>query len=1651
MRKIGVLFFFLLLVCGIFSCSGKRPNGGTFEFDITVKAIQKNAGVEILSGENVIAAGRTDESGAAEFNSLQNIGAFIVRVCGGTVDLVSSDEAVAWNGCMEKSVETGESGKITATVDFVSTFIEKYSSESSAGEWFSYLDISGDAYPELQSSLTDATKRWLWIQSLAKIAESISRANETVPETQFSTENLLNLLFDDLTDDNVINGSTSAKFGTLPVNAAVLKSFAADYAGEVSDRFSEAELKEWSDKLRNSNAAFLGGENSGGSAVKITITAYPEGMEGSDPEYFSGNVVVEAAAEPESSIISLICFANGGKMSDSDEKAAFFKGVFSSVGIDAEEVLIRCEASNGIDVVVEEKSILVNNDAPVIGAHFYEAGTNIVTGTEENPAKGKVDLKVSALHEKYAVGEVSCSIENYSMVNTAGADYQYNAVVNTAELPEGKNILHCDATVNRKRFGADFDFHVKNTVAVTVKPFIVNALGKVKSVDADCGNGFKGHYTELGGIKLKRGQICTISVSGGVFQSVTLSADSKDLREFNGTLSAVVIPESDADIVVTPITTIDEIVYSSRIASGADKNGAFAESKAALLNHFSNSFKWSDEPKNTKSMDGNTKYFILLAGLENLAYFLEMQINSEHGAYGIGNILTLLRDDYSDLTFDGKKNKSKLVFGTEKTFELDSNFFRYYYATAVKRFLQSSFNKTNITNIGSILNQISMNSDQFLFPAGSETIAIESDGPVVEIESFRNLLEYIPAEERESDDVAGELGFYLPAGEESAYKTTKYPYFAKAFVLNFILKPRNGNFIDLNSLAVSENDSARFEYTRLKPSEIQGDGFTDRSIEFSYLVEYDDSERAANEKQIEFSVSAGDAAFNESSASVKTFLDSQAPLVGLSLPENTVTNGNDGFKIMFEVSDNALSEVEYCIGKISAGTDAGTGGEAEVKKTVKCAADTFSEPKTGYASEMESQMIKEFIDEAVENGTVSEVDGKYEFRITATDRAGNRRSAVREFEVDTAPPAIFRVYSYNTKNNLYLFDSLDNFPHWPYLTKATSTKVDLYADADVETWNVRMICCPKGSDSYGFFTECAAGEEEVFSRNDLKLNETAVFEGLSEVAECKGTVQACDKVGNCTEWKNLNYSLEELVSYINNPQQHYRLPEIWFAVDAVAPKMSTIDVVTQECVNNSSQFMLGGCTTVPKCQSGGGDLIILKTEYPRILVEYENNEAEFVTVRSLEGAWADRTCTMKCENKFYCDLRGSRNGYNNFKLTACDLIGNCKEDNISENMDMSIVEPINLKLSQGFFTEQKSTKISWTEKSGVSYTCKISKNGDTSYSRNCTNGQTIKKADLSGSGSYTISVNSSSSSTGRSDQISFVYFDTSDLSTVFTPVTKQFLKKNDSFKFESSISSVDNLAKITRIEYYLYGLYKNGQNTGTGEYLIAGTGYPDPISGFRNTVSARLNLDVYGQLRNLRAKITFADGSVITRNTTEQQAGSFLYCLLGSGEKLDDVRMDFSNNQLLVKYNKPDCLSENDYKLSLKTQIPSRCSNIPLGKRTENAVPDHFSVSEGSGNFSVSATHTLYSGHKHCIGDGSCMVGAGCYADIHAFSKDTAAIVTITPTNKSYSVKASSFDWNSVPVTWDHVGTAVSCNKCTLLPASVSCEAGESETLVLKK
>ncbi|HSW59545.1 MAG TPA: hypothetical protein VLJ60_02035, partial [bacterium] len=297
------LFLTALIPVVFFSCDTKRPDVENLEYSLTVNSVQNGAAVEVLDKETVIVSGTTDDKGTVKFSELKEVKALTVKVCKGTVALVSSADPVAWTGCNQADFVPEDKQEIVLTVDFLSTFISKYDSETSTEEWMAYLSLTTLTSPALQTSLTDSTKRYLWYQGIAKIAENVSKANSVTPETMYSTENLLNLLLADLADDAVINGSTEAKFGTLNVEALILKSVLADAIPEVSETFKTADLKTWTDKIRYSDAKFLGGSGGDVDSEKPVIEIEtPE-----DGGIVFGTVEVKATATDNVRVTSLNC------------------------------------------------------------------------------------------------------------------------------------------------------------------------------------------------------------------------------------------------------------------------------------------------------------------------------------------------------------------------------------------------------------------------------------------------------------------------------------------------------------------------------------------------------------------------------------------------------------------------------------------------------------------------------------------------------------------------------------------------------------------------------------------------------------------------------------------------------------------------------------------------------------------------------------------------------------------------------------------------------------------------------------------------------------------------------------------------------------------------------------------------------------------------------------------------------------------------------------------------------------------------------------------------------------------------------------------------------------------------------------------------
>ena len=1563
MKKIFYFFVSCFVVFSFaVSCAGKRPENGILEFNLSVRSIQKNALVEVLSGETVIIAGKTDEKGEVNFESMQNIGDLRIKVCGGAIDLISSKEPVAWNGCMEKSVRASEDVEVTAVVDFLSTFIEKYRSETSLSEWFEYLDISGDVFPELQSSLTDATKRYLWHQAFAKIAETVSVANNTSPETQFSTENLLLLLSADLTDDNVINGSTYAKFGSAVVSAAFMKGFVADFLSEVSGRFSTAELKEWSEKIRTSQAAFLGGKEGGESGISIDISVYPEGNKGAEPEYFSGAVAVEAKAGPENMIVTLNCSADGKKLADKDEKAASFKGSFTTENIEEEkEVVIRCEASNGITLETVEKRISVNNEAPSVQVYFYRHGTLESTATEDDPARNTIDIKAEAAHKRYAVEDLSCFIEGYTSEDESSTSYQYKAVLDTGKLPDGKNILECFVSVNMRKYKFSFPFYTKNTVLVKVRAFVTNPLRDFEKIYASCGGGANdrmGDGSALSGdeIKVKLGQVCVVNVSGGLYEPVV--SENADAKRFNGVLSAVFIPVSDEDIVVTPLTTIGAYIFENRRNSGnvLDEE-LYQQVSEHLLQHLSHAFTWIEEPLNTNAADSMTKYFVLLAGFEYLAYFMEENIGSEHGIYDVSNVLQLLHEDYKDTVFDGKNGGTQLFFGEDsgKT-EIDPNFFRYYYALSIKRFLSSPFNETVFTQLGSVIGNIASNSDQFLFPAESTPIPVDSSGPKIEIIGFHDLFE---SEDEANSDIIGDLRSYTK-GEFVQYdpKNGIIPHFAKAFLVKFRVSPENGILVDLKSVALKSKDpDFVFRIKMIEPQSIENSGFSAQSREFVMLAEYSDDGGVPMEKQLSFSISAQDIAYNPSEKDASAFLDNKKPVLHLDHPEGTVRS--EDVKISWNVSDSMVESIKIILSKWE-------------KEDI-----VIFEEESESCYPGECNLSAERFAEAVQDaGFVgSGADGLYKITLSATDHAGNHSILYGSFKVDTTPPEVPLV-RLESDGRVLLKNSVMNKNYF------TVSLID--PDEDVDRWALKVSCSvADGSLAQDKIGGYVAPDESLDFFNLLTTANDA------ETVECQGFVSVCDEVGNCF---NGDF-VEPLGSVFIDSR-----PPVFISYD-------TEQSVFTECVDSYSNFSIGRCSSLPNCFSGGN--IILGPKKPQILFTYADNfsapENMLVFIKSSEVGWI-KNCSYvpnvnqngpqgDC-NKFYCDLEGSVNGINNFTIISYDEIGNRSDHSLTIQMDFTPVEPVKVNLTEKYFTSSGKSYLWWDTKSGVEYKCTITKQGNSNFSADCANGSDIVPSALSGSGYYTVTVESNSSTTRRIDVAEFKFFDLSDLNISLEPQIGQFLHTGDYFKVKV-VADSGKMAEISKVELYLYGRYLNGVLQDSNEKLVVSRNYVIQPSSLNSVFSAALSsLETAGQFRNMKAVFTFSDGTTFTKKFTNSSANAFLYCLLSSDETPDQASLTFKNKALNVSYEKPACIAENDVSLTLNAETPSACEGI---NTLTNSL---YTVKNYQNNFTVKGDFVFFRNENHnhtfdCTLAGMCLdMDHSCAVETHNFASGTNLKIT---------------------------------------------------------
>lgn len=370
MKKRGLL---LLLVFLFVSCGDKRPdNTENFTISLNILSPLEGGVVTVFDGEKEIAQGTISE-GFVELLDISTANVVRVTVCKGVVNLVSREEGVEFGGCLVSLLMVSEKEQqYEVVVDFLSTLVASYLSQTAEREWLDYLGMESAVSLSDDLSLTDAAKSYLWQQSLALVAKKISDAKGITPETSLSTEKLLTFIVDDLEDNNVIDGSTKALFGDYSVNESLFRTDIPSVISAVSDNFTETDLKAWKESLATAKCSFLKSETAdSGEGPNIVISSPHSSV-------LSGKVLVAVSAEDDDGVEYLRCSSDRGEIIDEDGKEAVFTGFIDTEVWDDGLLRLTCTASDGVYQTEKSMEFQVSNkNSVIISITVHEAVENI--------------------------------------------------------------------------------------------------------------------------------------------------------------------------------------------------------------------------------------------------------------------------------------------------------------------------------------------------------------------------------------------------------------------------------------------------------------------------------------------------------------------------------------------------------------------------------------------------------------------------------------------------------------------------------------------------------------------------------------------------------------------------------------------------------------------------------------------------------------------------------------------------------------------------------------------------------------------------------------------------------------------------------------------------------------------------------------------------------------------------------------------------------------------------------------------------------------------------------------------------------------------------------------------------------------------------
>lgn len=679
MRKI-----ILILAAMVFAlaCESKRPDSnGVFTVTLEGKSILKGAVVRVLkegSSEALVPNSTTDETGEFTIEKIATASTLRVGVCGGTFFSIGTGTEVSFNGCLSAVVPVKETGKETVFVDLVSTLAAAYESDTAQSEVLAYLDLTADSAATEETTLTDATKRYLWQQALSVVAAQISEANGVTPETSLSTEALFTLMQNDLYDNNTIDGSTGTKFGpVLPVNEALIRQHVAGATAEVSANFTAADLADWVEHLRSEKAKFLGagGEEPDDLTDDATST---DTDKANDPDEESLYPDYDTVDNPPA--VEIVAPVNNAVL-------------YTVVSVKAQRTLDSCP------ILSLSCTLKYSDDTG--------AGTPL-TDTNANPEVFEA-----------AIDTLDLELEDKQMVITCTGSNGIKQAVKSVKFTLAN---HNPVTVLP---------YVTDKVTGVAGVAVYDAEGtKVKTLTETAG-------TVSG--DLPPGEY-TFAVNGGDYTSVLFTTGTGDPKVV--TLStpllgrAVIEAGENTAVYVTPLTTIREIIWQGLTEKGGRTlDEAIDDSLALFETHYLDGMNPYAKPLAGQPAENATLNWVAIAALEQLAADIAADKGLSSGAVLMDDILATLAADLVEEKglFDGRdKNDDPLMI---KTFAVDSYLFRYHYAVALKRFIEEETEYT-YQDFQTLIYNIAMDESE-LFPKQDEPIAVVAQAPQIKNLAFK--------------------------------------------------------------------------------------------------------------------------------------------------------------------------------------------------------------------------------------------------------------------------------------------------------------------------------------------------------------------------------------------------------------------------------------------------------------------------------------------------------------------------------------------------------------------------------------------------------------------------------------------------------------------------------------------------------------------------------------------------------------------------------------------------------------------------------------------------------------------------------------------------------------------------------------------------